>query len=343
MNSNRIEELLSNFDKQILVIGDIILDRFVYGNVNRFSPESPSCVILDEEKSFNFLGGAANTAANFIGLGAKCVRLCGLLGFDPAGQDVRLILHQEYNEQDYGIDDRTHKTRRITTVKTRFVSQDGKHLLRHDREDVSPAVGLEKEIMLAKFKDVVKHVSAVVIEDYGKGVVTADMVRDVMDISLGLGIPVFIDPKNEHWEHFQGAEVVTPNINEAYTALGRKVPSTDGELNSSVDDVGDTLLKYTRAKSVIITRGSDGMSFYGEKGDKFWSLPKPVNAVDVSGAGDTAVAMLTLSKLAGASWKEATTLANLAAGIAVQKAGTAIVKKEDILKSFPNIQEIIND
>ena len=337
MNLNRAKELVGNFDKQVLVIGDVILDKFIHGNVNRFSPEAPSCVVLDQEREINSLGGAGNTAANLIDLGARCVRLCGFLGFDQEGQQVRLLLERDYNGE-RGIADNTHKTSRCTTVKTRFVSQDNKHLLRHDKENIFPTYGMERDIMLAKFKDAVKHVSAVIVSDYNKGVITADVLRDIIDVAEGRGIPVFIDPKKEHWEHFRGAEVVTPNINEAYAALGKPVPTAD-KVAVSIDDVGSTLLKYTRAKSVIITRGSDGMSFYGENNEISWAIPKQVNVVDVSGAGDTTMAALALSRLAGATWQEAMILSNLAAGIAIGKSGTATVTAEELLSKFIVIEK----
>jgi len=328
MRIDRALELVNNFDKQILVIGDVMLDKFVYGYVHRFSPEFPSCVVLDHFQEDLMLGGAGNSAANLIALGAKCVRLCGLVGYDTEGQKLRWMLQNEYS----GIDDQLQKTKRPTTVKTRFVSQDGNHLLRYDKEDITPSNGLEQKLMLEKVKDMIRIVSAVIVEDYDKGSITRDSIRSIMNMANLKGIPVFVDPKSSHWEHFRGAEVITPNVAEAYGALGRK-PPREGEISVeySVEEVGKTLLKYTRANAVIITRGKDGMSLFDGDGSRAWALPEPTTVVDVSGAGDTAMAALTLARVAGASWLESMELANIAAGISVSKRGTATVNVEELL------------
>ncbi len=348
MNPARAREIVGNFSKQVLVIGDVMLDRFVWGDVNRFSPEAPSCPVLDGSREETMLGGAGNAAANLGALGAKCVRLVGLIGRDVAGRDIELLCPPkspgpvpgrrflccrrafELERAFEGVDNQSVKSpSRITTVKTRFVSQaDDVHLLRCDTEDTTPATKREFALLSHPIREWSSVVSGIVIADYGKGVVTPDLLRLVAMLGEERSIPVFIDPKKDHWEHFRGAEVVKPNEVEAYAALGIKPGSCP------IEDVGDRLLKYTRAKAVIITRGQDGMSLFTQGGECLTSAPTPVKAVDVSGAGDTAMSALSLSRIAGATWEEAMELANTASGVAVTKSGTSTVSKDELLSRY---------
>lgn len=325
MNPERASELLSNFSKQVLVVGDVMLDRFIRGEVKRFSPEAPSCAVLSFTSQTSMLGGAGNAAANLGKLGAKCVRLVGLIGYDDGGRDLKRLMRGDTGPVDNQL---CSSINRLTTIKTRFVSQaDGVHLLREDRETVRPLDDAEQNTLLNTIERWSPVVSGIVVADYGKGVVTPSLLRKVFSIGLKSNIPVFIDPKKTHWEHFKGAELVKPNLSEAYVALGLR----DG--SCSVEELGEKLLKFTRAKAVIITRGSDGMSLFTED-EMVWSLPTPTKVVDVSGAGDTAMATLALARMAGATWVEAMDLANMASGIAVGTSGTATVSAEELLNKY---------
>jgi D-beta-D-heptose 7-phosphate kinase/D-beta-D-heptose 1-phosphate adenosyltransferase len=276
------------------------------------------------------LGGAGNAAANLGALGAKCVRLVGLVGYDEHGRDIELLMRDALRNEQSPVDNQLVKSpTRTTTAKTRFVSRaDDVHLLRFDREEALPASKREFESLSHPIRQWSSVVSAIVVEDYGKGVVTPDLLRLVSMLGEERNVPVFIDPKKYHWEHFRGAEVVKPNEVEAYAALGLKPGSCP------IEDVGDRLLKYTRAKAVIITRGAAGMVLFEKDGECGKSIPNPVNAVDVSGAGDTAMSALTLARVAGATWAEAMDLANTASGIAVTKPGTATVSAEELLSRY---------
>jgi D-beta-D-heptose 7-phosphate kinase/D-beta-D-heptose 1-phosphate adenosyltransferase len=204
----------------------------------------------------------------------------------------------------------------------------GTHLLRYDREDTSPIDSAEEKALARAIRLRCDNlVSGIVIEDYGKGVVTPALLRLVSSLAEDRGIPVFIDPKKYNWEHFRGAELVTPNLEEAYAALGMVVGSC------SLEEIGERLLKLTRAKAVIVTQGARGMSLFTE-GEAVRALPREVAAVDVSGAGDTAMVALSLSRMAGATWPEAMKLANTAAGVVVGKSGTATVSPEELLSAF---------
>lgn len=325
MTRERVSELMSNFSKQVLVVGDVMLDKFVCGDISRFSPEAPSCPVLAFDNQTSMLGGAGNSATNLATLGAKCVRLVGIVGYDDGGRDIKRMLSEDLGPVDNQL---SSSIDRLTTIKTRFVSQaDGVHVLREDRETVRPLNDAEQNSLFHHINQWSSVVAGIVVADYGKGVVTPSLLRLVSTIGLERNIPVFIDPKKTHWEHFKGAELVKPNLGEAYAALGLR------EGSCSVEELGEKLLKFTRAKAVIITRGADGMSLFTED-ETVWSLPTPTKVVDVSGAGDTAMAVLALARIAGATWAEAMELANVASGIAVGKLGTATVSVEEILNKY---------
>jgi D-beta-D-heptose 7-phosphate kinase/D-beta-D-heptose 1-phosphate adenosyltransferase len=258
------------------------------------------------------------------------VRLVGLIGHDEQGRDIEVMMRDALRDHHSPVDNQLVKSpSRITTAKTRFVSQaDDVHLLRFDREETTPASKSEFEALSYPIRQWSSVVSGIVIEDYGKGVVTPDLLRLVSMLGEERNIPVFIDPKKDHWEHFRGAEVVKPNEVEAYAALGLKPGSCP------IEDVGDRLLKYTRAKAVIITRGQEGMTLFTKEGECITAVPTPVEAIDVSGAGDTAMSALSLSRIAGATWEEAMELANTASGIAVTKSGTSTVSKDELLSRY---------
>lgn len=332
MNFDRAKELVSNFDKQVLVVGDVMLDRFVRGSVGRFSPEAPSCPVLDQTETETMLGGAGNVATNLAHLGAKCVRLVGLSGYDTIGQELNWHMQQAEENIDNQL---VRCGNRPTTVKTRFVAHDDRHLLRHDVETTEPGTDQDQKMLLNRVRDMARICQGIIVEDYDKGTITRDVMGAIMDIAAGQNIPVFIDPKKNHWEHFRDAEVVKPNLDEAFAAMGR--PDQVGCPECSIEEAGQWLLRYTRAKAVIITRGEEGMSLFERDADGTgiaWALPTPVEVVDVSGAGDTTMATLTLARLAGASWLEAMDLANTAAGIAVGKPGTSTVSAEELLSRF---------
>ena len=169
----------------------------------------------------------------------------------------------------------------------------------------------------------------IIIQDYAKGVVTPSLLRALMEMAKEENVPVFIDPKKEHWFHFRDAELVKPNLSEAMAAFG----VSGADQANHVEQWGRSMLQYTRAKAVIVTQGKDGMYLFTDE-QETRVLPQPAEVVDVSGAGDTSMATLALSKLAGASWIEAMVLANAAAGIAVGKRGTSVVTTDKLLDRF---------
>ncbi len=322
MIRSRVEELTSNFGMRLLVVGDVMLDRFVCGSVDRFSPESPACPVLDFERETKMVGGAGNVATNLMSLGAHAVHLTGLVGRDYAGRELQWMLGQTK------IDDILFMSDRPTTTKVRYLAED-KHLLRVDREVTELVSDREINIILGRIRERMKDVDGIIVQDYAKGAVTPFLIRSLMGLAKEKNTPVFIDPKSDLWSHFKGAALVKPNLPEAMSAFGVVGKEHEG----LVERWGRSMLKYTRAEAVVVTRGRDGMSLFAEE-EEVWAVPQPVDVVDVSGAGDTSMATLVLSRLAGATWGEALELANVAAGTVVGKRGTSTVTTGELLDRY---------
>ncbi len=326
MIRSRVKELTTYFDKNILVVGDVMLDRFIWGDVHRFSPEAAACPVLEFESEKGSLGGAGNVATNLVSLGASAVHLTGLVGRDEAGRELQQLIGRN------AINDILLMGERPTTTKTRFVVED-KHLLRFDRESTELAAEWEAEIILHRIREC-RFLDGIIVQDYAKGAVTPFLIRSLMELAKEKNTPVFIDPKSDLWPHFEGAALVKPNLPEAMSAFG----VIGKEFEATVERWGRSMLKYTRAEAIVVTRGQDGMSLF-TKDEEAWALPaqlmvKHGDVVDVSGAGDTAMATLTLSRLAGATWVEAIELANVAAGIVVCKRGTSTASTSELLEFF---------
>ncbi len=232
MIRSRVEELIGNFDKHLLVVGDVMLDRFVWGDVHRFSPESPACPVLDFERETKMLGGAGNVATNLVSLGARAVHLTGLVGRDEEGRELQQLIGQGK------INDILLMGERSTTTKTRFVAED-RHLLRFDRETTELASDREVQIILGRIRERMEDVEGVIVQDYAKGAVTPFLIRSLMELSKEKNTPVFIDPKSDIWSHFKGAALVKPNLPEAMSAFG--VVGT--EFEAPVDRCGRSLLQ----------------------------------------------------------------------------------------------------
>jgi D-beta-D-heptose 7-phosphate kinase/D-beta-D-heptose 1-phosphate adenosyltransferase len=313
------------------VIGDLILDRFVRGEVNRFSPEEVACPVLDCSEEQCFLGGAANVAANLFALGAN-VTLAGLTGLDQSAEGISFLLAnmwtrapERFSKAIFPVEGRP------TTTKTRFVANE-RHLLRTDKESREPASVQELKGIVQYTEQWAKGGNGgIIIQDYAKGVVTEFLITEVMRIAQKEEIPVFVDPKEAHWKLFKGAELVKPNVKEALSAFGVR----DHDPYGDILNWGRSVLTFTGAKAVIITRGADGMSLFTKTEGGAWVLPQPVEVEDVSGAGDTSIAILALARLAGADWKDAMAWANTGAGIVIGKRGTSVIQLDELLAKFP--------
>ncbi len=312
---------LQQFNKaNILVIGDIIVDHFIYGSVTRISPEAPVPVVNVQKESL-LLGGSANVLHNLYGLGARGT-ICGIIGTDFMGEQFLTLLE----EIDFPTNGVVRTSDRPTTKKTRVIAQN-QQIVRFDREQSTP---LTAEILQSMYDFLDNHLGkfqAVVVSDYNKGVICAPLMNHLRILLKKHNIPMIVDPKPGHPEFFKGATIITPNNLETKLMSGVDITDADSLLAAATK-----LKKEIDSEAVLITRGEEGMALLS--GDEpLFSIPTVAREVyDVTGAGDTVIATLAMGLAVGLSHKEAATLANYAAGIVVGKVGTATTSKEELLE-----------
>lgn len=318
--SKRLIKHIARFPKaRVLVVGDMMLDHYIWGTVNRISPEAPVPVVNVTRETM-LLGAAANVVNNIHSLGGQ-VRICGVIGRDEAGRQLgRMLDAQGISTEGLIVDDS-----RPTTVKTRVIAHN-QQVVRFDRETKN---GIGRNIHGRIFDTVRRSadegLDAVVISDYCKGVVTRELVRDIVGLSKKKGFIVSIDPKVSHFGMYRGVTILTPNTKEA--SIGSRVEIED---DKSLLRAGRLLLNRLKCEAVLVTRGEHGMSLF-EKNGRITHIPTMAREVfDVTGAGDTVISTLTLAMAAGASMLDAARISNFAAGIVVGVVGTATVKPEDL-------------
>ena len=318
MNYTRILKEFTR--KKILVIGDLILDRYIWGKVDRISPEAPVPIVEVTKDDF-LLGGASNVANNIIALGGSAT-IVGVTGNDRAG-DVLTNLLEKQGIRYQGVV----RCSRSTIVKTRVIAHN-QQVVRFDREDKDR---LDRKISKSIFefiREAIPTHDAVIISDYKKGVVSSELIKEVLKSAKPLHIFVSVDPKIGHFEFYKGVSLITPNLAEA--SFASKIEIKD---EKSLISAGKRLLKTLSCDAVLITRGEQGMSLF-EK-EKVTHIPTVTKDVyDVTGAGDTVIAAFTLAHASGASMKDAAVIANHAAGIVVGKVGTAVATPEQLQKSL---------
>lgn len=324
--SKRLKEILHTFKgQQVVVVGDIMLDHFIKGDVTRISPEAPVPVVAVKKEYF-VAGGAGNVAVNLAALGAK-PSMISVVGQDLGGEMLKSFLRDK-NVNIRGI---AEDTDRPTTQKIRVMAEQ-QQIVRFDRESkkvVAPSVAA---VCMENFKDAVKNAKAVILSDYGKGMLSDHNIQDIVDICRKQNIPVCVDPKIDNFKKYKNITCMTPNTKEAWEGVGESPKS--GE--EAMTELGHKILKMLNADSILITRSADGMSLF-EKGKK---EPTTVRATaqevyDVTGAGDTVISVFTLALACGATLTEAAVLSNYAAGIVVAKSGTATATVEEIEGVLP--------
>jgi D-beta-D-heptose 7-phosphate kinase/D-beta-D-heptose 1-phosphate adenosyltransferase len=307
---------------RVLVLGDLMLDRYVWGRTERISPEAPVPVVQVERQS-TMLGGAGNVVRNLVSLGAQ-VDVVATVGDDaPARELHRLLDHWKINPEGLVID-----PSRQTTEKTRVIAS-GQQVVRYDLESEDAIAPESVEKLLAAVRARVPDADGVIIEDYGKGMLLPELVTQTMDICARAGVRVFVDPKQKPWDVYRGAELVKPNLREAQEHLQIRIRSDE-----DLERVGRELVAYTGAQVVAVTRSGEGMSLFPADGETLHFPTLAREVADQAGAGDTAIATLTLARLAGADWGEAALLANEAGGFVVGIPGTATLTPEDLLRQL---------
>ncbi len=308
--------------RRVAVLGDCMLDRYLWGSVERISPEAPVPVVEIERES-HALGGAGNVAANLRALGAEPL-LLGVVGEDGDGR----ALTTDFAAR--GLDTRgvVADPQRPTTVKTRIVAH-AQQVVRADRESRADLAGPGLARLLEVMERELPACQGLVVSDYGKGVVHPGTLGPALGAARRAGLAVSVDPKESHIDAYRGVSILTPNQHEAGWAQGRRV--TD---EASLMDVGWGLQKRLDAAAVLVTRGAQGMSLF-ERGGRYTYLPTVAREVyDVTGAGDTVVSVVALALAAGADFPSACQLANHAAGIVIREVGTATCTPQQLLASL---------
>ncbi len=342
INRQKLKNIFPLFMKQkIIVVGDLILDEYLWGTVERVSPEAPVQVV-DIQREFSTLGGAGNVVANLLSLGAR-VQICSVIGQDLNGQ----ALLNELQHLGLSTDGIFRNPKRQTTKKSRVIAAN-QQVLRIDREIRRPIEKQSEKKIVNYIHEHCHESSAIILSDYQKGILTNTLLSQIFSLAKKKGKPVFVDPKGACFQKYKKANYLTPNKKEASLATGIDLTSED-----EIQRAGQKLLEELELDGLILTRGKEGISLFRPHQSPV-TLPTIAREVfDVSGAGDTVLASLTLGFLAGLSLVEAAELANIAAGVVVGKVGTATVTPDEILgygdinlnnklKSHPQLQELIN-
>ena len=325
-----LENSLASFsEKTVLVLGDVFLDEYLFGDTNRISPEAP-VPILKIRDSHLTLGGAANTAANIASLGGKAI-LIGLIGEDTGGTEFRTLCAHQGLEFHAVSDDRP------TIRKTRVMGQ-RQQLLRLDREQTHSVLAEAEGRILGLFLENLGAADIVVLSDYAKGFFTESACRFIIEETHAAGKEVVVDPRPEHGKFYTGCDYLTPNWKEAQGLMGLPEKEMDG---TSKNSIGAALSVGIRG-NILMTLGPKGMAYFGKDGKNFEIPTEAREVFDVSGAGDTVVAMFALALASGCSIENAVILANRAAGVVVGKVGTSTVTREEVIGTGAGMNRLVS-
>ncbi len=323
LRPDRIRDITEGMGRgRVLILGDIMLDEYLFGRVERISPEAPVPVV-EISSSKLLLGGAANVAANIRALGDEAI-LLGAVGEDEAAIKLKQLLRLREISDEYLV----HDGSRQTTIKTRIMAHN-QQVVRADREDRHDLqTEMEREVY-NRFLSVANTITAVIVSDYGKGVITSSLLEQVMDVCVEKGIFVAVDPKESRFRNYRRVSVITPNHHEAGFAFGRRIDTEEDLLA-----VGNGLIRRLEAKSILITRGADGMSLFEADAEPTHIPTFARKVYDVTGAGDTVIATFVSAVNAGANLQEAAIIANAGAGLTIAEVGTATVTSAQIRKEL---------
>ncbi|HUH65976.1 MAG TPA: D-glycero-beta-D-manno-heptose-7-phosphate kinase [Syntrophales bacterium] len=325
LTDKRALQIINNFKKsKVLVVGDFMVDHFIWGKVARISPEAPVPVVEIQADSI-LLGGCANVLNNIFSLDGKAYGT-GVIGADETGRRLLAELRKRHIDTG-GI---VVEPSRPTTLKTRIVAH-GQQVVRFDQESRMPIAQASVKKMMKYIGRVSNGLGAIIVSDYNKGVVTRDLLNGIRRIASRNGIPVCVDPKQNDFSLYRGFDIITPNHHEAGRAAG-----VDMIGNDDIVKVGKRILERFDFKALLITRGEEGMNLF-ERNTKTTHTVFPAEArevFDVTGAGDTVIGVLALCVASGATFKEAAAIANIAAGLVVGKVGTATISLDELKEAL---------
>lgn len=319
--ANEVSKYMDKFpEARILVVGDIIMDEYIWGNVSRISPEAPVPVV-DVQDQTKMLGGAANVLNNIISLGGRAI-LCGVIGNDPTGREILERL-KTTGSATRGI---VVEQKRPTSIKTRIIAHN-QQVVRFDRESRK---GIESESRDKLLRIVQEHrgeIDAVLVADYGKGVVSEALMKSLRGLLPDMSVPLAVDPKTGNFECYRGVDVITPNHYEAGAFSRIEIMDEDTLVRA-----GRQMLDELDCGTVLVTQGKDGMTLF-EKNGEISHIPTVAKKVfDVTGAGDTVISTFCLGLASGMDMKSAAVISNFAAGIVVGEVGTTTVKVDELRK-----------
>ncbi len=320
---NRLEEIQKNFSgKRIAVVGDLMLDRYFWGKVSRISPEAPVPVVEVEEESTR-LGGAANVANNIASLGGVPIMI-GVVGNDAGAESLRSLVAEKGFPTDGIITDES----RPTTIKTRVIAHN-QHVVRIDHEEKSNINDEVQTRIIAIFERQIKLLDGIILEDYNKGVLTKGLIASIIRLAKEHERIITVDPKFNNFFDYRGVSVFKPNRKETEEALGRRLNTSD-----EVEAAARELFVKLDPDNVLLTLGEMGMILLERNGSLSHVETKARHVADVSGAGDTVIATLTMAMAAGASVKESAALANYAGGIVCGEVGIVPIDKNVLIQTI---------
>ncbi len=320
---NILLEKIEEFKKKrILVIGDIMLDEYIWGDVSRISPEAPVPVV-SVTKETKTPGGATNVVNNLKDLGAE-VFISGIVGKDDAAKFIKKYLIKKKVNIDGIFEDKDRKT----TLKTRIIAHN-QQVVRVDKENTEPINQEFVKKIIAYVKKIIKNIDGIIISDYGKGVIIPEVIEPIIKLANKYNKIISVDPKIEHFFYYKNVTLITPNHFEAAKAINKKLKNQD-----DVFEAGKYIMKKLNLKSLFITQSSEGMSIF-EKGKKPSHIPTSARKVyDVTGAGDTVISTATISLTTGLDVEKSAILSNYAAGIVVGEVGTTTISFDKLKKAL---------
>jgi len=322
ISEKRLDELLAGMKgKRIAVVGDLMLDRYIWGSVSRISPEAPVPVV-DMEQEQARLGGAANVAKNIKSLGGEPL-LIGVIGNDNSGKLLLDILRESNFTPDGIVTDNA----RPTTVKTRVIAH-SQHVVRIDREQKADISDIIQKKLLDAVRKNIRSIDAIIIEDYNKGVVVKSLIQQLIALSNKSNKIITVDPKFNNFFEYKNVTVFKPNCKETEEVMGTRLRTEKDIINAGI-----ILLEKLQAKNVLLTQGEHGMSLFESNGSISHVPTKALNVADVSGAGDTVISTLTMALASGATIKEASALANFAGGIVCGYVGIIPIDPEELMRT----------
>jgi D-beta-D-heptose 7-phosphate kinase/D-beta-D-heptose 1-phosphate adenosyltransferase len=327
--TKRGEELVTRLkDNKVLVVGDLMIDEYIWGGVTRVSPEAPVPIVGVTNETLR-LGGAANVANNIICLGGQ-VEVCGVLGDDQMGRWIK----SDLNAKKVGVRGIVTSSGRPTTVKTRVIAHD-QQVVRVDKEVTTPLERADEEVILGSVESFLGECGCVVVSDYAKGVITPTLMRELVDLAGGRSVPVAVDPKISQFSIYKGVTVLTPNLFEAAAGAGLVIDSME-----ALVEAGHRIIEKLACEYLIITRGDQGMTLFSGKKDYSHIEAFSRHVYDVTGAGDTVISTLSLALASGLSMGEGAYLANVAAGVVVGEVGTVPISSEHMRNRFRELAKL---